>query len=111
MTNGFIKKVLKKAIIFSIEKDIIDDDICLEIIKNIDLNKRAGLDMSYVKSIQSKKFIQFLANKKFFLFNLENELLCYLSIILKEGMLKTFMNKSDFLKNKRELIKRRFTIV
>lgn len=111
MTNCLVKKNYKNAVIFSIKEDIISDKLSLEIIKNIDLSKRTGLDMKYVKSIQSKKFIQFLSNKKFFLFNLTSELLCYLNIILKESKKKTFMNKQDFLENKRELTIRKFTLI
>ena len=66
--------------------------------------------MKNVQTIKSKKFIISLLENKFKLFNLKNEILTYLSIILKDGYLKSYINKNDFIKNKRELIKRRFLV-
>lgn len=105
------KSEYKKQIILTVLKEVIDDALSLEIIKNINQNKRVGLDMKKVKTIKSEKFINYLLNDKFSLFNLNNEVMCYLSIILKNGFLKSFLNKHDFLNNKRELIKRKLTAV
>ncbi len=105
------KLIYKKEIILTILNEVIDDALSLEIIKNIEQNKRVGLDMKRVKTIKSKKFINCLLNNRFSLFNLNNEVMCYLIIILKNGFLKSFLNKHDFLNNKRELIKRKLTAV
>jgi len=97
-----------KTVIF-IENRIIDDDITFNILNSFK-NKKLGLDMSNVESINSKLFIKSLLSDKFKLFNLQNETLTYLSLILKEGALKSYINKSDFMEEKRELIRRKFFI-
>ncbi len=105
----FYKSIYKKEVVLTISNETIDDKLSLEILKNIDNNKRTGLDMKHVKTIKSKKFIKYLLDNRFFLFNLRNEVMCYLAIILKDGFLKSFLNCSDFLNNKRELIRRRIS--
>ena len=96
--------------ILIINSEIIDDALTCRILKIIKNRKKIGLDMKNVQTIKSKKFIISLLENKFKLFNLKNEILTYLSIILKDGYLKSYINKNDFIKNKRELIKRRFLV-
>ncbi len=66
--------------------------------------------MSRVQSINSPILINQLLANKIKLFNPTSEVLAYLSIILKDGFLKSYINYSDFSENKRELIKRHFLI-
>ena len=97
-----------KTVIF-IENRIIDDNITKYIL-NSSKNKKLGLDMSNVESINSKLFIKSLLSDKFKLFNLQNEILTYLSLVLKGGDLKSYINKTDFMEEKRGLIRRKFFI-
>ncbi len=106
----FIETIQNKEIVFVINKKIIDDDFCNKIIDKIQDGKKIGLNMEKVQNICSKKFISYLIEDKFKLFNLQSEVLAYLAIILKDGFLKSYMNYEDFKKNKRELIKRHFLI-
>ena len=100
----------KKEIVFMVNNSIIYDNIVHEIIKHSSSKKRIGLDMSKVESIQSKKFMKYLKENKFELFNLKNELLAYLSLVFDGGFLKTFTNKQDFIENKREFLIRHFLV-
>ncbi len=106
----FYKTIYKNKIIITINKNKIDDNLTEEITKITKKHQIIGLDMKNVISINSKKFIEFLLTDKFKLFNLKNEVLLYISIILKEGSLKSYISKDDFIENKRELIKRRFLV-
>ena len=81
-----------------------------QIISQIQDDKKIGLDMSMVQNIDSPLLIKYLLQNKIKLFNLQSEVLTYLSIILKDGFLKSFINYSDFKENKRELIKRKFLV-
>ena len=106
----FLKTTHKNKIILTINKSKIDDDIVDNILKATKNHQTIGLDMKNVITINSKTFINLLLTNKFKLFNLQSEILMYISIILKEGSLKSYINKNDFIENKRELIKRRFLV-
>ena len=106
----FFKTIHKKEIVFFINAKIIDDNLINQIISQIQDDKKIGLDMSMVQNIDSPLLIKYLLQNKIKLFNLQSEVLTYLSIILKDGFLKSFINYSDFKENKRELIKRKFLV-
>ncbi len=106
----FSQSIYKNKIILIINNTKIDDNLANKIIEMTKKYQIIGLDMKNVNSINSKKFVITLLDDKLKLFNLQNEVLAYISIILKEGSLKSYMNKNDFINNKRELIKRRFLI-
>ena len=97
--------------VFHINKPIIDDFLTEKILKETSLSKKIGLDMSLVTSIQSKLFIDNVLKDKFKLFNLKTEIILYLSLIIKNGSLKSYMNYNDFSKDKRELFKRYIKVV
>jgi len=107
----FCKTIYCNKIIFTVKSEIIDDNICASIISELSENEKAGINMEHVNKIEGKKFTEYLIKNRYKLFNMQSEVLAYLSIILKDGLLKTFMNKEDFIKNKRELIRRRFVVV
>ncbi len=107
----FNKTINENGIIFTIENNIIDDKLCELIVSELSLNMKAGIDMRHVNKIKGKKFTKYLLENKYKLFNIKNEVLTYLAIILKDGVLKSFMSKDDFFENKRELIKRKFLVV
>jgi len=104
------KTIHKKEIVFVVDEKIVDDFVAHEIISNIKSDKRVGLDMKKVESVQSPVLVEFLLNNKIKLFNLQSEVLTYFALIFKDGFLKSYMNYSDFKNNKRELIKRRFLV-
>lgn len=106
----FFRTIYKNEIVFIINQDVVDDILVHEILKNIPKNKKIGLDMKKVQSIDSPVLIKQLLKNKIKLFNPTSEVLAYLSIILKDGFLKSYINYSDFSKDKRELIKRRFLV-
>ncbi|MBQ8476126.1 hypothetical protein IJ531_03590 [bacterium] len=108
---GFLKQFTQGEIVFIINDETIDDFLVKKIISNIKPEYKAGLDMKNVRSLCSSLFIECLNSNKFKLYNLQNEVLTYLSIILKDGRLKSYMNFKDFKQNKRELIRRRFSII
>ena len=107
----FHKIITENEIIFRIENEIIDDFLCDLIVLELSSGKKAGIDMRHVNKIEGKNFTKYLLENKFKLFNIKNEVLTYLAIILKDGLLKSFMSKEDFDENKRELVKRRFVVV
>ena len=100
---------MKNKRIIRIKNKIVDDNLILDILNDKNC-KNAGLDMSDVESINSKLFIESLVKDKFKLFNLNSEMLAYLSLILKDNALKSYVNKFDFIEEKRELIRRKFLI-
>jgi len=106
----FDKTIYKNEVVFVINESFVDDILACEIIKDIPKNKKIGIDMRNVQSVNSSILIELLLNNKIKLFNLQSELLSYFSIILKDGFLKSFINYSDFSENKRELVKRHFLI-
>ena len=108
---GFLKQFIDNEIVYIINDDIIRDSLVKEIIKDIKPNYKIGLDMRNVKSLCSSLFVKCLNNNKYKLYNLQSEVLLYLSITLKNGNLKSHMNFKDFKYNKRELIRRRFIAV
>lgn len=97
--------------VFVINEHLIDEKIAKKIIKNIKPNVRTGLDMKKVKTLNSRLFIQSLIDNKFKLYNLNSELMIYLSLILKDGKLHSYINFEDFSKDKREFIRRKFVVV
>ena len=108
----FCEKVYgKNEKIFVINEHSIDEKIAKKIIKNIKPNIRTGLDMKKVKTLNSELFIQYLIDNKFKLYNLDSELMTYLSIVLKDGRLRSYINFKDFSEDKRELIRRKFVVV
>ena len=82
----------------------------MDLLKKIDCKEYIALDMSNVEEIRSFVFIEALQKNKFRLINVQTEVLTYLSLVLKNGFLKTYINKEDLLNNKRELLRRRFLI-
>lgn len=106
----FNKINLDNEIIFILKNEVIDNFLTKKIISQIDKNCHVGLDMTRVRHIKSQYFIKCLIKNKFKLYNLQNEVLTYLALVLKDNSLKSFMNLSDFRENKRELVKRRFRI-
>ncbi len=106
----FYKTTDNKEVVLVLDKEIIDNDFVDEIISQIDPKRRLGLDMSRVKTIKSFAFIKHLLNDKFRLFNIQSEVLAYLSLVLGGGFLKSYVNQSDFSQNKRELIRRHFLV-
>lgn len=110
MTMTFNRINYKNEVIFEINNELIDDVCVSEIISEVSLNKKIGLDMRNVKAINSKYFIEYLLLDKFKLFNLNSEVLAYLAIILKDGFLKSHINFGDFRESKRELIRRKLYV-
>lgn len=111
MKSSFTKSINKKDIIFCIQDSVLSDKTIQKILACNLSGKRIALDMKKVDSINSELFLDCLKNKKFKLFNLSTELLVYLSLIFKNGFLHSFMNYADFSLNKRELFKRRLSVV
>ena len=108
---GFHKIINEYEIIFTIENEVIDDYLCNSIVSELQPGKKIGIDMRHVNKIEGKNFTKYLLENKYKLFNIKNEVLTYLAIILKDGLLKSFMNREDFFENKRELVRRRFVVI
>ena len=106
----FFKQFINNEIVYIINDDIIKDSLIKNIVEDIKPDCKIGLDMKYVKSLNSFLFIKYLNENKYKLYNLQNDVLTYLSLVIKDGKLKSYMNFKDFKNNKRELIRRRFTI-
>lgn len=104
------KTIYKKEIVFTVKCTDINDEITESIINGTKSGKKIGINMKHVNCINSRKFIQSLLDGHFRLFNLRNEVLVYLAIILKDGFLKSHMSLEDLYFNKRELIKRHFLV-
>lgn len=94
--------------VYKINQETIDNNIIEKIMSKTNDKKRVGFDMRNVKTIKSDKFIEYLLKNKIKLFNVQNEVLVYLAIILKDGFLKSYINFDDFNLDRRELIKRKF---
>lgn len=109
--NFFDIKKKKNKTIFSINCEIIDENFMTSLYSTVNSFSNIGLDMKKVKTIKSKKFIELLLSNKFKLFNLQNDILTYLLLIMDNGFLKSYLNESDFHLDKREFIKRRFLVV
>ena len=107
---GFFKQFINDEIVYIINDETIKDSLIKEIISDIKPKHKIGLDMKNVKSLDSPVFIKNLNQNKYKLYNLQNEVLTYLSIIIKDGKLKSYMNFEDFEHDKRELIRRKFKI-
>ena len=105
-----IKQIQKKEIVLIVDEISIDDVLVDRILNFSSSFRKIGLDMKNVKTISSEKFISSLLKNKFRLFNLQSEVLAYLAIVLKDGFLKSHINKIDFHENKRELVKRSFLV-
>ena len=106
----FSKTTNKKEVVLVLDKEIIDNELTEKIISYQNPKKRLGVDMSRVKTIKSKSFITHLLENKFKLFNIQSEVLTYLSLVLGGGFLKSYVTQSDFSQNKRELIRRHFLV-
>ena len=106
----FLELNKKNCKIILINQEVVDDFLCEKILLSYKKNEKLGLDMKNVKCVKGFSFVKNLLENNFKLFNLKDELLVYLSIALKNGSLKSYLNKNDFLENKRELIKRSFLI-
>lgn len=106
----FYRTIYKNKIVFTLNANFIDDIIADEIIFFMGKSRKVGLDMRNVTKIKSQKFINYLLSNKFGLFNINYEVLIYLSLVLKDGFLKSYMNVEDFNSNKRELKRRHFLI-
>ena len=107
---NFEKTILKNQIVFIINQEVIDDTLAKKIIASAGKHKKIGLNMEHVQNIKSNLLIQYMLEKKIKLFNLQDEVLTYLSLIFKDGFLNSYVNYSDFSANKRELVKRHFKI-
>jgi len=86
------KTIYKDEIVLIINQNFIDDILTDRILKISSKFKKIGLDMKNVKTIRSEKFISSLIADNFRLFNTKNEILTFLSLILKDGFLKSFIN-------------------
>lgn len=106
-----LRTIHKKNIVYKINCKILDDSIVQNIIQDCKSKKRIGIDLSLVETIDSELFLDCLNKNKFKLYNLRNEVLVYLSIVLKDGFLKSYLNYKDFSLDKRELFKRRLQVV
>ncbi len=106
----FSKITGKKEIIFTINSSTVTDDTVDRIFDADAVLKKIGINMQHVSCIKSKKFIKCLIENKFRLYNLQNDVLVYLAIVLKDGFLKSHMSCEDLLENKRELVKRHFLV-
>ena len=95
----FFKTIYKNEIVFLPNVEQIDDNLAWQIISNIPPKKRAGIDMSKVKSVNSKILIECLLNNKIKLFNLQSELLAYFALVLKDGFLKSYTNEEIRINN------------
>lgn len=105
------KTIYDNEIVFFVNKEIIDDSVVEKIISNSNKNKKIAIDLKKVKTIKSNFFIDCLIKNKFKLFNLESEVLTYLSLTLESGFLKSYLNYEDFHLNRREFVKRRFVVL
>lgn len=108
---GFLKQNKENEIVFVVNNETIKDSLVKEILKNINPEYKIGIDMKSVSNINSTLFIKCLNENKFKLYNIKNEVLTCLSIILKDGKLRSYMNYEDFKYDKRELVRRRFSII
>lgn len=108
MTINFLKN--KKEAFFCVENKVVDDFVTIELLEKLEQREFLALDMTCVEEIKSSKFIKALLENKFRMVNLQVEVLAYLSLVLKDGFLKTYINKNDLINNKRELLRRRFLI-
>ena len=108
---GFSVQYTKDELIFIINEEVIQDSLIEKVVNQIKPKYKIGLDMKKVKALNSDLFIKYLINNKFKLYNLQNDVITYLSMILKNGNLKSYLNFEDFKNNKRELVRRRFSIV
>lgn len=100
-----------RKVVFLISDTIIDDTAAKEILLQTKAYKQVMLDMKNVEAIESDLFINHLLKGRFRLFNLNLKVLLYLSIVLKNGFLYSFMNYKDCLNNKRGLYKRQLKVV
>lgn len=108
---GFSKQFTENEIVFIINDKILNDSLVKKIVKNIKPNFKIGLDMKNVVTLNSALFVKYLNCEKYKLYNLKSEVITYLSLILKNGKLHSYMNFNDFKNNKRELIRRRFIVL
>ena len=105
----FDVKQYKNYKIFTINFEIIDEKNFKNLIKNFNCSKIL-INMKNVKTINSPLFVELLRKDVFKMYNVSNEVLIYLSLILKSGKLNTYLYVEDFLQNKNELIRRKFYV-
>ena len=108
---NFYKQFMKNEIDYVINDEIIDDSLIENIVRNINSKYKIGFDMKNVKTLNSSLFLKYLKNNKYKLYNITNEVLTYLSLVIKDGKLNSYMNFKDFKNNKRELIRRKFSLI
>ena len=111
MHKGFCKQLKGNEIVYIINDEIVKDSLIRSIACDIKPKYKIGLDMKNVKTLNSYLFLKYLKNNKYKLYNITNEVLTYLSIIVKDGKLNSYMNFKDFKFDKRELIRRHFSLV
>ena len=104
------KTISENRIVFAIDDFKISDETVNGILKYAKIDKIIAIDMKNIKYINSEKFIKCLLKNRFKLFNLQSEVLAFLAIVLKDGLLKSHMSLEDLLLNKRELVKRHFLV-
>ena len=107
---GFFRQFINKEIVYVINDEIIKDALIEKIVNDIKPNYKIGLDMKNVKTLDSVIFIKYLKENRYKLYNLQNDVLTYLALILQDGKLKSYMSFEDFKFDKHELIKRNFKI-
>lgn len=107
----FFRAIYKKEIVFFIYKEVLDDALVEKILSYKGLSKRIGLDMKNVRAIDSKLFFECVLKNKFKLFNLNSEILAYLSLILNGGSLRSYISYEDFRLDKRELFRRNLKFI
>ena len=94
----------KKEAFFCVENKVIDDFVTIELLEKLEQKEFLALDMACVEEVKSSKFIEALLENKFRMVNLQVEVLAYLSLILKDGFLKTYINKNDLINQHLTLI-------
>ncbi len=97
-------------LLFRIENKIIDDSLFLNIKKNFKNNLKTVFDLEKVETINSRLFVEYLSFEKVSLFGAKNEILAYLSIVLKRNFPNLYQKEKDFKNDSNMLIKRNFKL-
>ena len=95
---------------YTVKSENIDDSSVQKIVDSFK-NCSVGLNMKNVKSINSNYFMNCVLSNKFKLYNLNSDVLAYLSLTIKDGRLKSYINFEDLKLDVRELTRRRFRIL
>ncbi len=94
---------------------ILDSEITKRHIKKLlhlfekNKDKKIGLDLERTKKIHSG-FFEFLRETKISVFSLNNDILNYFCISNSINLAPVFLNRMDFLLQKRQLVKRDFKV-